>query len=347
MINIVCDRALLAAFGYNQLKINRSIVKVSVQELVGGIGAKTGFAGQWKSSAFTLAAVSFIVLIGVFLVPVDLGKKNHKKNSPHPESKISQTGRLEIIPLESIAKTVDMPETDPADRGQMTSRVSQPEEKPYAGLGDILMSLDPKSSRHAAFVAALELWGHETGITDDDNIEDSGSFFRVAAGENGFLVRRFEGSLRLLRNINLPAILEFDHSSKTRPVYLTLCKLNDKKVYLTGGEYLQTIEATPADLELFWAGVAFVPWKNYLGIGGTVPVAASEDSIIALKTFLIDIGYTDIHLDPRYDGKTEEAVKEIQRKYGIQVDGVVGPTTKIVLNNENESLTLPRILVER
>jgi len=60
---------------------------------------------------------------------------------------------------------------------------------------------------------------------------------------------------------------------------------------------------------------------------------------------LIDIGFSDIDLDPSYDERTEEVIKEIQRKYGIQVDGVVGPTTKIVLNNENKLLTLPRILM--
>jgi len=347
MINIVCDRALLTAFGYNQLRINRSIVKGSVQELVGGIGAKAYFIQQWKSPVFILTVVSFFVLVGTFLIPVDLDKKNFKKNLLHPESKTSQTGRLEIIPPETIAKAVDKSETDHAGNGQVMSQVNQPDEKPHAYLGDILMTLDPDSSRRAAFIAALELWGQENDIAGDDNfdIEDSRSFFRMAAGENGFLVRRFEGNLRLLRNINLPAILEFDYSSKSRPVYLTLSQMNDKKIVLTGGKYLQQIEVTPADLELFWAGVAFVPWKNYLGISGTVPVTASADSIVALKAFLIDIGFSDIDLDPSYDERTEEVIKEIQRKYGIQVDGVVGPTTKIVLNNENKLLTLPRILM--
>lgn len=35
---------------------------------------------------------------------------------------------------------------------------------------------------------------------------------------------------------------------------------------------------------------------------------------------------------------------EIQNKYGISQDGVVGSTTKIVLYNEKESLIKPHII---
>ena len=56
-----------------------------------------------------------------------------------------------------------------------------------------------------------------------------------------------------------------------------------------------------------------------------------------------DIGFKDIEISPFYDEQTEEAVKKIQKKYGISVDGLVGSTTKIVLYNEKNFADLPHI----
>ncbi|MBW2337311.1 MAG: hypothetical protein JRF47_11240, partial [Deltaproteobacteria bacterium] len=42
-----------------------------------------------------------------------------------------------------------------------------------------------------------------------------------------------------------------------------------------------------------------------------------------------------------YDSWTRNIIKEIQAKYGIPVDGFVGPLTKIILYREKKSFEMP------
>jgi general secretion pathway protein A len=59
--------------------------------------------------------------------------------------------------------------------------------------------------------------------------------------------------------------------------------------------------------------------------------------------FMYELGYKDLDITPIFDDKTERAIKQVQRIHGIQVDGVVGPLTKIALYNEKAALHIPRL----
>ena len=57
----------------------------------------------------------------------------------------------------------------------------------------------------------------------------------------------------------------------------------------------------------------------------------------------LEIGYNDIDPGPEYDRKTRNAIAQIQRQYGLTIDGVVGSMTKIVLYKEKKSLVIPSL----
>ena len=52
---------------------------------------------------------------------------------------------------------------------------------------------------------------------------------------------------------------------------------------------------------------------------------------------LRDIGFSSIEVNADYDENTREAIKRLQEKNGLKVDGLVGGLTKIVLYNENQT----------
>jgi peptidoglycan hydrolase-like protein with peptidoglycan-binding domain len=89
--------------------------------------------------------------------------------------------------------------------------------------------------------------------------------------------------------------------------------------------------------------VAYIPWKNFLSLKGTIPLDSPKESTIKLKKIMQDIGFNEIEISPFYDEQTRQAVKEIQKKYGLHIDGVVGSTTKIALYNEKKILGIPHI----
>jgi hypothetical protein len=134
----------------------------------------------------------------------------------------------------------------------------------------------------------------------------------------------------------------YPHKDLT-PVYLTLSGIDYRKITLRGGKQDISIELDPNDLESYWSGVAYIPWKNFLSLTGTIPLDSLNDSLITLKMLLRDIGFNKIEISPFYDERTRQAIKEIQRKYGIYVDGVVGSTTKIALYNEKNLEGIPHI----
>ena len=72
-----------------------------------------------------------------------------------------------------------------------------------------------------------------------------------------------------------------------------------------------------------------------------------KSEMLALKDVLRDIGYGDVEMTPEYDDHTRQIVKEIQEKYGLEVDGLVGSLTKIALYDEGKAFTTPHIVSDR
>jgi general secretion pathway protein A len=389
LINIVCDRALLTAFGIDQQKITKDIVGAAIKELTDKekVGGKR--FGKWKNAIllFFILSLIFVLLIfyrsGFFGKHVMLNVSEVKKPDVHssghasypvPGDTLSKLNKP--VPADTVSKLYkpvpvdirpgskkqvsdnalpDTKTTMPAaaplfpienekDKIKTTAVAAKPHPQPVRNLGNILKTINRISSRHAALKIALKLWDLEPEIKPDlDAIDDDGQYFLRAAEENGLLMRRIQGSLNAVKKLNLPAILSMDSGKNNRPRYLVLIKTDAQQIILRGGKRDISIELTPAELESYWSGTAYIPWKNFLSITGTIPIDASKDSILTLKKLLRDIGFKKVELTPVYDDQTREAVEKIQRKYGLRVDGAVGSTTKIALYNEKKSLKRPYI----
>jgi general secretion pathway protein A len=93
----------------------------------------------------------------------------------------------------------------------------------------------------------------------------------------------------------------------------------------------------------YWSGVAYVPWKNFLGDDTIIPHGSVGDSVLSLKNFLRDLGFDGIDVGPVYDENTVAVIKGIQAKHGIATDGIVGPLTRIALYNEHGLLNIPHL----
>ena len=97
------------------------------------------------------------------------------------------------------------------------------------------------------------------------------------------------------------------------------------------------------ELASIWTGRAYILWKNFRGLSGVIPVNTSEASVMTLKMILRDIGYEEILLTPDFDAPTRDAVKAVQARHGLPVDGYVGPLTLIALYNDMSPAGIPRL----
>ncbi len=351
LINIVCDRALLIAFVLDQQIISGKIAMAAIRELsVKGDMKRRGLQIRKRTILFFS-----LLCTGIFVVMVfRSGFLDQNAIISSPEStRVDNSGSKHFTRSEhSKTPLPPHPEPDsksakaPAKALAKAPALKEPRTvmEPVRDLGVLLKKLNRFYSRNVALKVAVDLWGTEPEIGQYlDGISDDQAFFQLASEQNGLLIRRIEGSFNSVKKLNLPAILAFYLPGGLPNVYLTLNGIDDGRITLRGGKNDISIELEPSDLESYWSGVAYIPWKNFLSLAGTIPLDSPKDSIITLKMLLRDIGFNKVEISPFYDENTRQAVKNVQRKYGIRVDGVVGSTTKIALYNEKNFKGIPHI----
>lgn len=210
---------------------------------------------------------------------------------------------------------------------------------------DVLRSMNTNASMKVAITQALSLWEMKTPVKyyDKKKIVDDKTFFTLTAKENGFLVQKIEGNFDLIKQLELPAMIGFTVPGNMRPKYLALSTVDDSKLVFLTSDPNHKIELSHEKLLQVWAGVAYVPWKNFFDYRGTTPISGPVESTIILKKMLRNIGYTDLNETSIYDEKTKAAVKEIQSEHTLPADGFVGPLTKIILYRLQPDLSIPNL----
>ncbi len=333
-INIVCGRALLTAFGLDQQRITGKIISTSIKELAGRGDMKLYSLWDGKKAILLFSVLCLSLFMILFYRPGFLNVNEIFNLQENKKPDISQPEHLVLNPA---------PDLKPTRRQAVKD--SETFVEPIRDLGIFLSERDKRSSRRMALKAVLDLWNNDSEIKPYLNgIDNDLDFFRLAAKQNGLLIRRIKGDLNLVKKLNLPAVLAFYLPEDLSPVYLTLIKIEGEKVTLRSELGDNAIKIEQNILASYWSGVAYIPWKNFLSLTGTIPLNSSKDTIITLKILMHDIGFNNIEINPFYDESTQHALKEIQKKHGIKVDGIVGPITKIVLYNEKNDFKIPHIV---
>jgi general secretion pathway protein A len=319
LINIACDRALLTAFGDNRRKVTGSIAGSAIRELK----SRGGDANRFLTRGRLLTG--FIVLLCLVLMAVFLYKI----------LPVFKSGTLDTKDTKNTASIASQEESarDPAF-----------ETKTPLEFEDFLGSLTHRSSRFTAVKTAISQWEAAPRLNLYlDDIDDDNTFFQFAAARNNFHILVVNNDLDLVKKLNLPAVLGFLPPDAISPRYLTLIKMTENEMIFKGGEKDEVISVEPAKMQSYWNGNAYILWKNFFNYSGDIPLNAPEESVFTLKMLLRDIGFKEIKPDNLYDDFTMETIKKIQEKHGIQVDGIVGARTKIVIYNEKKELKIPHI----
>ncbi len=224
----------------------------------------------------------------------------------------------------------------------MTATIDSALSAPVRDLGHMIVSTAAMNSRNGALTAVLRKWNlqRSLGIGPVD-VVDSDTFFRLSARHSDMEVFRIKGNLRLIKKLNLPAILEFAPPDGSGVRFMALVGLTDDELRLSDGD--ETFSVAPASLAGLWNGVAHIFWKNYFNYTGVIPISSPGEVILSLKVHLKAMGFPIQEMTAAYDTTTRLAVETIQARNGLAVDGMVGPMTKIALYNENPLLNGPRL----
>ncbi len=367
MINIACDRALLTAFGQNQKRINRRIVKQTLKELAPGknrVPRSTRLSSVvMVTAACTTAVVMTVVLILLFAVDrtvkpgtvetvfYKIKNQSDNKTKPAPDTTAQKVELLNPVivelPEENSDKETPPPEEEPPPIEKLqkffeTKQLTNIYPVSKRALETALKAMTFKNSRSAAISATLNLWDPGITIPEElDRVEDNTEFIRLAAERAGLQVHTIDGDLELLQHLNLPVILELYPPESLFPKFMALTGLEETLFILSTGE--EEIKTTAETINLFWRGTVHIPWKNFYNYNKLIHISSSPETILRLKTHLREIGFHDLEITPFFDASTSAAIEIIQWRNGLNMDGYVGPLTQIAMYNENKTLIIPHL----
>ncbi len=341
LINIACDRILLTAFVLNRPTINGHIARKAIREL----------RGRDAASVLSLIRLPHVVVIlavlgglaaGSALLLFDLRPRWFSELTTVADD---TAGRLQ---------TVDMPPDRGGDRSlpeavhltalreKRNSDNAPPESSAFVS---ILAALNSPDSRASALTQVVWRWddSFQAPSPELNALDNDQTFFRLGTQHQGLELLTVENDFSLIRKLNLPAILQFYSPSKQSTVYMALTHLTKNRLSLKKDSETNAVDVHLNEMILYWTGIAYVPWKNYLTGTDVISANSADESVIALKLLLNDIGFDMDKMNTDYNATVLTAVKTIQQKNRIRVDGIVGPVTKIVLFNEKSSWPIPHL----
>ena len=375
LINVLCDRCLLAGFSAGKKTISRAIVNRAMREIKGAPVREPRRPRRWVASGFTAAAIALIAIVGYALLAREQGLVSDELQQRIAVESLATPAETDALPSspeiltpeepalgESILPSVEGDrqtalapphEIGEPDREEVLIPAAAEAEAPEeVGSGDaipfdpeaareFIMGLDPEQSLKDSLQAISKRWAVETplGALPAGPIIDSLTSFSGATGLNHLSV---QGNLGLLRLFDLPALLELSIPGADLPRYIALLEVVDQQG--TFAPWLAKGERAPTEfIGDFWFGRAFIFWKDFHNLPHFLGPGSVGEGVEWLQMNLAGLGYLEGNPTTVYNEETQRAIHSLQLANNIAGDGIVGPYTKIILYRALEQFAMPSL----
>jgi general secretion pathway protein A len=306
VINVTCDRALLGAYTQETRKVTAALVRRAAGEVYG-----RRFMPSWLG--WLAAGVALVGIAGAALAGWQLWQRQIFP---------LHMARAKAAPAASPSKAAAIaPISAPA--AMMLPAVMPPGPLPQTvSINALLAANSVNTGDAAAFRRLLSLWG--TAMADDKNPCGQA----VKAGLSCLDQR---GSWAQVRALNRPAILTLtdDHGQRHRVV---LSGLDDRYATLNLGEHNQRVPIDEVSRD--WFGDFTVVWKPKTARTRLLSVGMQGDEVRWLRRSLnaLQGAASDPEHGDVYDEELAIAVQNFQREHRLNVDGIAGVQTQVVLD---------------
>jgi general secretion pathway protein A len=303
LINVIADRALLAAYTKDQRSVDAKLVSAAAAEVF-GVRRKA----PWWPVATAMAGVAAIVL----------GVTNLGQTPRLPEPAQEQfLGAPASPPPQTTALAVDATPS-PAPHEPAASATAEP-----PTLAALLA--DPKFAltTDGAIAELLAVWGAPYDPARGEPC--------IQAQERGLrcLYQR-RGTLSELRRVNWPAVLSLVTADSTeQPVVVTALGYDHAKVVANGS----TFELPLAELSYYWYGDHLLLWRPGNAPARDLTPGVDDAGVRWLRETLARLAGEPaaVELSTHYDAALEQRVRAYQRSHQLTVDGIVGARTQIAM----------------
>ena len=318
IINVVSDRALLGAYTQDQPEVSSALVRLAAEEVY-DTGAKR--KPKWWRIAATTIVIAAVVL-GLVWTGLRISSGPASEAAPMASNKIGKT-------VTSEAGTVVSPTPKQPENGTVEAN-------------NLLQPLDEMLQRHggdatstdAAFDTLFRLWGVKY---------QQGTSNACAQAELHDLSCLFQrGTLSQIQSLNRPVILALhDNAGSAHQIVLE----SMAEGVGTIGIGSNTFAVAPDNLTAYWSGEYLLLWRPQIGEWKAFYPGMRDPQVTWLRESLAAIQGRPIepmHSD-HYDQNLETRVKDYQRSRHLDVDGLVGQQTQIVINSDLGTSGIPKL----
>lgn len=329
MINILCDRALLIAYGDERRDISAGIISRAIREILNL--PRNRFAP--KHTVATLAAAVLVVLLAVMAVRWQPGRLTQLM------------GRSSALPA---GVTMDRPQAEPAEKTPAKAPVKvSPSASSEAGrLSSVeqeLLSYDQTSTHLHVLNALLSRWGAQPYAVAGVRLTTPDTFSRLAA-KRGLRLTTFRGTLDEVIRFNLPFLAVTRVSGDLGAYCLAVTAVRGSSVTVSPALFGRSV-LEKKELASLANGTFYLVWKNIGRIPVTITPGERRNEIGTLQRLLKQAGPYHGPFDGIYGDATAAAVREFQRSRGIAADDMVGELTLAALVSYDRSAGIPSLNV--
>lgn len=356
LINTICDRALLGAYGMRSNPVDVPIMQAAAKEVLGDLPGRRTTVGKvardlnegWFWPALTFAA-ALAVLVGLVWLWPSISVQWQMWVQGAPSNERMQT------PV-AIAPTVPAP-----------TQQTPPQILPTPDLVDgdhpsvkAVVEVVPVEAAPQAVAAALQTVEMNDSLPWHQ-LDDLGASIATVArrwqvlnlpdtadpcealADFGLVCLRATGDLGLLRQLDRPVVLEL-LAPDGQAHYASMIELSATQAIL---QTETTRMALPhSKLRQLWFGDFVLLWRPPPGGARLLSARSTGSDVGWLRRQLAQAqGRAVASTSSRYDDVTVRAVRQFQREQGLNEDGVAGAQTLIRLNSLTDP-SIPRLLAE-
>ncbi|MRR34049.1 AAA family ATPase [bacterium] len=303
LINIVCDRSLLVAFGDAQREISSGTVATAISEI------RRERMGSRPMRGFrpALLVIALCCLASAFYL---FNKFRTGAGVPLPTAGVPGGG------------------TNPSALASTSPRWSDPSR-----------TTEVENCRQA-FAVLARLWGAPAPAAPPDRAGEQG--LRRMSRQAGLQCDSLRTNLTSLRRLDVPVMLEVKLPGVKGKRYLAVTGMTAKGVVvappLRGNATL-----SPEKLRSIWGGRCYVVWRNYRDIPFILSHSAAGREVTSVRRMLEKNGFSTTGRNTAGSGSLAASLAAFQRSRGILPDGKLGVQTLLLLYRDGSDFTVPRL----
>jgi general secretion pathway protein A len=301
VINVIADRALLGAYTQDRHDIGPALVRHAATEVY-DVDDRRARLRKSLLRVGALVGIAAVLIAAATFTTLRYARTSAPMLITASESK---AGSIKSVPIEPAIALQSEPGTNELEQ---------------------LIRTNPNlTSTKAAFASLFNLWGTEF---------DTNSKLACEFAQKHQLYCLFQkGSLAQVQRIDRPVILTLqDNEGSLHQIVLE--EISDQLATIDIGGERREVALT--DVIKLWDGEYLLLWKSQIGAIKSFYPGMSDPGIPWLRESLATIQGNPIDpMDSEYFDKNLEArVKDYQIAHRLNVDGLVGQQTQILINSD-------------